>query len=255
MNSVTFRFYEELNDFLSSEKKKIPFEYFFEGTPSVKDIIESFGVPHTEVDLILVNGISVNFEYKLNNGDYVSVYPVFENFDIRDVTHLRPEPLREPRFICDVQLGKLARYMRFFGFDTLYDNNFSENKIIEISNNLKRTILTKNIHLLKNKTVTHGYWIRSQNTEQQIVQIIIYSDLLSHIKPFSLCPLCNGKLEPVDKENISDKVLAETKLYFNEFSICQKCRKIYWKGSHYNKIMILIGNIIQEVKLFYDNKK
>jgi hypothetical protein len=96
MNShiAWFRFYEELNDFLPADKRKIAFPYKFSGSPSVKDVIEAIGVPHTEVDLILINGNSVKFDHKLSYGDYISVYPVFESLDISNVTRLRPKPLR-----------------------------------------------------------------------------------------------------------------------------------------------------------------
>ncbi len=116
---ATFRFYEELNDFLSPDRRKIAFDYAFNGTPSVKDSIEAIGVPHPEVDLILVNDVSVGFDHLLNGGERVAVYPMFERVDISSLTRLRPNPLREPRFVLDVHLGKLARYLRLLGFDRL----------------------------------------------------------------------------------------------------------------------------------------
>ena len=125
MHKATFRFYEELNDFLPKEKRKKRFEHNFIDRASVKDVIESFGVPHTEVDLIIVNGESKNFSYIINDGDDISVYPVFESIDISNLQKLRPEPLREPKFILDVHLGTLARYLRMLGFDTNYRNDYA----------------------------------------------------------------------------------------------------------------------------------
>ncbi len=256
MNTAKFRFYEELNDFLPERRKRVQFDYSFEGNPAVKDIIESFGVPHTEVDLIIVNGVSVRFDYNLKEGDYISVYPMFENMDISNLTHLREKPLREPRFICDVQLGRLAKYLRMLGFDTLYSNKYNVKEIIKISNEEKRTILTRNIFLLKNSLVVRGYWIRAQDPHSQIIQVIQFSDLLSLIKPFYRCSECNGLLESVAKEEILDKLLPNTKKYFNEFHRCSSCGKIYWKGSHFKKILNLSENVKKEAEdMFKDIKK
>jgi hypothetical protein len=131
MKKLYFRFYEELNDFLPEEKRKTQFNHNYIDRGSVKDVIESFGIPHTEVDLILVNGDSVRFDYLINDGDDISVYPVFESLDITNAQHLRPKPLRNPKFIADVHLGKLARYLRMMGFDVLYKNDFDDNEIVK----------------------------------------------------------------------------------------------------------------------------
>jgi uncharacterized protein len=251
MNAAKFRFYEELNDFLPERRKKILFDFSFEGNPSVKDIIESFGVPHSEVDLIIVNGVSVTFDYNLGDNELVSVYPVFENLDITNLTHLREKPLRNPKFICDVQLGRLARYLRIFGFDTLYDNKYSVKTILKISNDEKRTILTRNVFLLKNSSVTRGFWIRSQDAYNQLVQVIHYSDLLSQIKLIYRCSNCNGILENVPKELIMDRLLPNTKRYFDEFQKCNQCDRIFWKGSHFNKILSLSENIKKDVEALF----
>ena len=120
MHKIFLRFYEELNDFLPEEKRKKRFLHQYIDRTSVKDLIESLGVPHTEIDLILVNGKSVSFKYLINDGDDISVYPVFESIDITGLQHLRPKPLRDPKFIADVHLGRLARYLRMLGFDTLF---------------------------------------------------------------------------------------------------------------------------------------
>ncbi|MBT4483234.1 MAG: Mut7-C ubiquitin/RNAse domain-containing protein [Candidatus Latescibacteria bacterium] len=238
-----FRFYEELNDFLPEDKRKITFTHEFTGKPSIKDVIEAIGIPHTEVDLILINGKSVTFSYHLQNGDMVSVYPVFESLDISNVTHLREKPLRKPRFILDVHLGKLAKYLRMLGFDTLYDNDYDDSRIIELADEEKRTILTRDVGLLKNNTVTHGYWIRALNSEEQLKEVISRFDLSSSIKSFSRCTVCNGKMQCVAKESVMEQLKPKTRQYYNEFYQCSDCGKIYWKGSHYNRMKDFIGNL------------
>ena len=232
MKSVTIRFYEELNDFLPKEKKKARFGYEFFGRESVKDLIEAIGVPHTEVDMILINGKSVDFSYLVNDKDDISVYPVFESFDIKDVQHLRPKPLRNPKFILDVHLGKLARYMRMLGFDTLYENDLDDESIVNLSLIEKRTILTRDVGLLKRKTITHGYYIRNTKTDQQIEEVVNRFQLEKLIKEFSRCIDCNGILTFVSKEKVIDKIPPKVKIHYTEFFICTECSKIYWHGSH-----------------------
>ena len=177
MKKVFLRFYEELNDYLPEEKKKTKFEHLFKGSPSVKDLIESEGVPHIEIDLILVNGVSVDFGYKVREEDNISVYPVFESLDISKIQHLRTKPLREKKFVLDVHLGTLARYLRMLGFDAHYENNYNDDSIIKISLNEKRTILTKDIGLLKRNEVAHGYYVRNINPDKQLKEIVGRFDL------------------------------------------------------------------------------
>ena len=118
-HTCEFRFYEELNDYLPPGLRKRTITREITGTPSVKDAIEALGVPHTEIDLILVDGRSVRFDCRLRGGERVAVYPEFERFDITPLHRLRPKPLREPRFVADVHLGTLARFLRLLGFERM----------------------------------------------------------------------------------------------------------------------------------------
>jgi len=238
-----FRFYEELNDFLPKARKKSTFLYEFSGSPAVKDAIEANGVPHTEIDLILVGGESVAFAYRLKDGDRVAVYPVFESLDITPVTHLRPEPLREPKFILDVHLGKLAHYLRIFGFDSKYDNRYKNAVLAANAKKESRIILTRDVNLLKCKSITHGYRVRSQKPETQLVEVLKRFDLKNLIRPLSRCIVCNGDISKVSKKSISHRLKPKTREYYEEFYRCDSCRNIYWKGSHYQKMERFISRI------------
>ncbi len=232
-----FRFYEELNDFLPEPKRKRTYPYSFDGKPSVKDAVEAEGVPHTEVDLILVNGRSVNFGHHLQDGDRVAVYPVFESLDISPLIRLREKPLRKTRFILDVHLGKLARSLRLLGFDTMYRNDLDDPEIIEIAAEEGRIILTRDIGILKHSAVTHGYWLRSTDPEEQVREVLNRFDLYGQIRPFHRCINCNGLIEPVDKAEIQSRLQPRTQTYYDEFFRCTDCGRIYWKGSHYRKMI------------------
>lgn len=236
---ITIRFYEELNDFLPEVKRKKRFIHHFIDRTSVKDLIESLGVPHTEVDLILVNGKSVNFKYIINNGDDISVYPVFESFDISEVQHLRPKPLRKPKFVADVHHGRLTKYLRMMGFDVLYKNDFDD-ELVLISLNEKRVILTKDRGILKRNEVTHGYFVRSTKVEEQVQEILNRFNLKNEIKEFSRCIECNELLAPIKKELIVNQLPRKVAQSQNEFYQCPSCKKNFWKGTHYQKMLSFI---------------
>ncbi len=243
-HAAEFRFYEELNDFLRPEQRKQTVVYRFDGHPGIKDPIEAMGVPHPEVDLIVVNGESVGFDYGLRPGDRVAVYPVFESFDITPVVKLREAPLRKTAFVVDVNLGRLARKLRLLGFDTLYSNAYADEEIVGIAAEQRRIVLTRDRRLLHAKVVTHGYWVRSVRVGEQVAEVVRRFDLAGQVKPFSRCAECNGEIEPVAKEEVADRLEPKTKLYYDRFYRCRSCGKIYWEGTHVGKIRQRLGSLL-----------
>ncbi|MBC7259109.1 MAG: Mut7-C ubiquitin/RNAse domain-containing protein [Chloroflexi bacterium] len=246
MMRVSLRFYAELNDFLPPERRMVEFEHLAADRASVKDVIESAGVPHAEVDLILVNGVSVDFAHPVSDGDRISVYPVFESLDITPVIRLRPRPLRNPRFILDTHLGRLATYLRMLGFDSLYRNDYDDAEIARIACDENRIILTRDKGLLMRNAVTHGYWVRATRAEDQTVEVIRRFDLAGQVRPFSRCIVCNQELRPVAKGAIADRLPPKTRQYYEEFSICDSCGRIYWNGSHYERMRRTVDWILSE---------
>ncbi len=232
-----FRFYEELNDFLPADQHKTSFRSPFFGSPSVKDTIQAIGVPHTAIDLILVDGQSVDFSHRLRGGERVAVYPVFECLDISPVIRLRPRPLRHTRFILDVHLGKLARYLRMLGFDAAYDRGWDNCMLIDLSLRHERIILTRGLGILKQSRVTHGYWLRHPKPRQQLREVMLALDLFRQLQPFTRCMDCNGRIQPLDKADIRGQIAPNILQRFREFRQCQDCRKIYWRGAHYKHML------------------
>ena len=243
IRKAQFRFYEELNDHLPEIWRKKAFVYEFKGRPGIKNTIQAIGVPHGEVDLILVNGESVDFNYQMQGGEEISVYPQFESFDISPVIKLRPKPLRETRFVVDVNLGKLAQKLRLLGFDTLFRNDFEDDEIIKISLKEKRIILTRDRGILKQNAVTHGYFIRSDDPKKQLTEVIERFQLQNFFRPFTRCSNCNGGLEEVSKANLTTLLADDTLNYYHEFWKCKDCGKIYWEGSHFEKILNWIDRL------------
>ena len=220
------------------------FSYPFKGNPGIKDPIEALGIPHTEVDLIIVNGESVDFNYKLNHSDYVSVYPIFEAFDISSIVKLREEPLRRAAFVIDANLGKLSKNLRLLGFDCVYDRNVTDSEVIKTALREHRIILTRDRRLLYNKIITHGCFIHSDNPTRQTKQVINRFQLENSIKPFHRCLLCNGAIKKASESSVASVLLPKTRYYYNEFFRCQHCGKVYWKGPHYEKMLSKLLSII-----------
>jgi len=240
-----FRFYEELNDFLPEKLRKTSFQWPFFNTPAVRDVIQAIGVPHTAIDLVLVDGESVDFARRLEGGERVAVYPVFELLDISPVIRLRPEPLRDTRFIVASHLGKLARYLRMLGFDAAHQKSVEDAEIVERSLDEKRIILTRNPEILKQGRVTHGYWLRRREPLDQLLEVMEKLDLVRQVRPFTRCMTCNGRIEIVDKASLAGRVDAPILRRFSEFRQCRNCGKIYWRGSHYERMAQLIGDIVR----------
>ena len=236
MPEARFRFYAELNDFLSPERRFAEFVDTVPELATVKDRIESLGVPHTEIDLILVNGEPVDFTYRVRDRDRISVFPVFESFDIAGLARLRPEPLRQTRFVLDVHLGRLAAYLRMLGFDTYYFNCSEDQELAAISRDEHRILLTRDVGLLKRSAVTHGYFVRETDSRRQAEEIVKRFDLKRLVRPFTRCMQCNALLAPVAKKSVSAMLPPRTVQLYDEFQQCPDCARVYWKGGHYRRM-------------------
>lgn len=248
--NITIRFYEELNDFLPKNIRKKDIEYSFSGRRSVKDLIEAIGVPHVEIDLILINGESVDFSYVVKDGDRISVYPVFETFAINGVSRLNQSPLRDTKFVLDVHLGKLARRMRLLGLDIDYKKERDDSELADISERENRILLTRDVQLLKRKNISRGIFVRNTDPHKQIVEILDRFDLWSVCNPYERCIKCNQKISTIPfKDNqsfLKEKVPEGVLSWCTEFYICSSCEKVYWKGSHYQKLQTIIEDIMSK---------
>ncbi len=245
LHHAHFRFYAGLNHFLSATAKQQTISYGFTGTPAIKDSIEAMGVPHVEVALILCNGISIDFDHPLHNGDYVSVFPVFKQLEAGRLSKVQPHPLEKACFILDVHLGKLARKLRMLGFDTLYRNDYPDEEIVQVAADEQRIVLTRDRGILKNSMVTHGYCLRSDQVDAQIAEVLDHFDLHEQVRPFQRCISCNGTLTSVDKEQIKGLLPSRTRQYYSSFYRCSRCGKLYWPGSHYRKMCEYLEKMCQ----------
>jgi len=241
---IKVRCYAELNDFLPEDRKQMDFEISIKTPETVAEVVESLGIPLSEVDLVLVNSLPVERSHRIFRNDYISVYPAFETLDISSLRTTQKEPLRTTRFILDAHLGKLAKYLRMLGFDTLYRNDFGDQEIIDIATEQQRIILTRDKVLLKSTEVSHGYYVRATEKHDQLIEIVEKFDLYSQFRSFTRCMTCNSELESINKESIQDLVEPDTYSCFSEFYFCSSCQKVYWKGSHFERMEQLILEIV-----------
>ncbi len=244
MVEAHFRFYEELNDFLPTGRRKRTFAHDCARGATVKHALEALGVPHTEVEVILVNGESVDFGHCIRAGDRISVYPVFETFDVSPLLRLRPEPLRRVRFHVDVHLGRLARYLRMLGFDTTLAGDVADADIARTAVAEHRVLLTRDRRLLKHRIVTHGCLVRSDRPRCQVQEILERLHLRHLARPFTRCMACNGILETVDKARVEPCLPPGILRDFHRFLQCPGCRKVYWEGSHFRRMKVLVEELM-----------
>ena len=232
---VRFRFYGQLNDFLPRQLRHGRFAHTLRGPASVKDVIEALGVPHPEVDVIVVNGQPTEFAYPMQDGDDVAVYPAFHRVDVTSLRRVGSDPPQPVRFALDIHLRKLATLLRLAGFDARLLTEDAE--VAQVSAAEGRVALTWDVGLLKRSVIQHGHWIRQTDPERQFAEVLERFDLADRMDPFVRCMECNTLLVPVDAEAVADRLPPGTRECFSQFHRCPGCDRIYWQGSHYERLV------------------
>lgn len=243
MATVTLRFYAELNDFLPLGRRQRDWPVPFLPPAPARHLIESCGVPHTEVEVILRRGESIGLEAPVEAGDRLAVYPMFESFDVRPLLRLRSRPLRRPQFLADAHLGALARRLRLLGFDTVWHNDLGDQALARLAAAEQRILLTRDRRLLMRQAVTHGCYLRSGSTASQLAELIRRLQLCAEIDPFTRCTRCNGLLMPLSPDAAAAEIPARVRERHAEFWRCRGCGRIYWKGTHWEAMRRQIASI------------
>ena len=226
-----FLFLGRLKDFLPHEQREQSIAVEFRGRQSIKHLAESLGVPHPEMGQVEINGQEGSLNTITQDGDQVQIYPIPDGYPA------------EPRFLLDNHLGRLAAYLRMLGFDCLYRNDYSDEELAEVLQQEERILLSRDRRLLMRKVVSHGYCPRSLDSLEQLREIVQRFDLAKRIVPFHRCLRCNHVLEPASKESVLDRLEPLTKVYFDEFMLCPDCKRIYWKGSHFERMQGIVEKI------------
>jgi uncharacterized protein with PIN domain len=244
---VDVRVYAELNDFLPRESRGLTLRRPFRPHQTVKDVLEATGIPHTEVDLIVVNGEAKDFAHRPAPGDRIAAYPMFEALEIGSTARLRPAPLRDTRFVVDINLGRLARLLRLLGFDVWFSVDADDETLVDISHTQRRILLTRDRGLLKLRVITHGLFVHSDDPEAQALEVIRRLDLGERLAPFTRCMRCNGELVAVEKDEVIDRLEPLTRRYYSDFVRCTDCSQIYWPGSHHEKLLNLVARLRKQL--------
>lgn len=243
MVEVLFRIYAQLNDFLPPGQRGRRFTHAVSGTSSVKDTIEALGVPHPEVDLVLVNGTAVDFTYRLHDGDSVSVYPAFRSLDLAGMRRVGADPPQPIRFVVDGQLGKLGSFLRLAGFDTLVVDD--DPTVVNAAARDGRVALTRDRSLLKRNAIRCGSWVRHTDPEAQLAEVFERFDLARRAAPFTRCLRCNEPVRSVPKAEVADCVPPRSRARFEHFQVCPACNRVYWRGSHYERLRCVLERAIR----------
>lgn len=239
--SATFFFYGELNDFLAKSRRSRPIRCLFRGRQTVKHLIESFGVPHPEVGSIKLGEQHLSLDAFVEDGDFVEVYPPALPLPLPNPSSGDEEPIR---FVLDNHLGRLAAYLRLFGFDAFYRNDIQDDELAQISGAEGRVLLTRDHRLLMRTCIQHGYWLRSKIPRQQLVEVFRRWNLAAWARPFRRCLRCNGLLQAVAKAEVLSQLQPLTRLYYDDFHRCSSCGQVYWQGSHYERMQEWMQKVI-----------
>jgi len=231
-----------LQDFWGYSKEEATSQALvFELHPAVKDLIEASGIPHTAIFGLTVNGSRQTLDYNVGENDVITIYP-FEESDRSELDSIFSQPRS---FVVDVHLGKLVKNMRLLGLDTVFNKDWTDDNLIRISNEQHRMLLTRDIQLLKNGNTQFGYWVRSQNPDEQIKELFRRFSLAGYLAPFSRCMKCNGLLNEVPLSRIEDQVPPKVKKWQSRFFRCRDCGQVYWKGSHFEKLREKVTELTQ----------
>ena len=236
-----FRFYGALNDFLPRLRRGRRFTYELRHAASVKDVIEALGIPHPEIELIVVNGTAEDFSYRLRDGDRVAAYPPFRTIGVGDLRRVGATPPQPVRFALDEHLGKLAALLRLAGFDTLITGD--DARLARVAAADDRVLLTRDVALLKRSEIRWGHWVRNVVPVRQLGEVLDRFDLFGSVRPFSRCLRCNVPVVDADAEAVASRILPRTRAEFREFRECPACRRVYWKGSHYQDLCRLLDSL------------
>lgn len=239
------RCYAELNDFLPAERRQREQPVSLTDGETVGVLIAGLGVPAEAIEVVLVNGTSSGLNRPLRDGDRVSLYPLFESLDVTALLQLRGKPLRLVRFVADAHLGRLARYLRLIGFDTLFENDPGDAALVRISLDEGRILLSRDRRLLERRGLTHSLWIPATRPREQLGYLVDRLDLYGQCRPFTRCTVCNGILSPVDKDADDLRLPPRIRAAFDTFWRCNGCSRVYWQGSHFMRLKEMVKQLSQ----------
>jgi uncharacterized protein with PIN domain len=232
MSAASFRFEGELERFLPRARRGFALLHEYARAATLKQAIESLGVPHTEVGRLMVNGEGATLARTVRENDSVVAFP--------------HEPGRGPfeaplSFIADAHMGGLARMLRMLGFDTIYDNTLQDAAIVECAASERRVVLTRDRELLKCRDVLRGCYVHALKPEAQLREVAQRYPIAAHMHPFTLCLHCNLPLEPAAMHVVCERVPEPIRSQYDRFMHCPGCDRVFWEGSHWDRMRSVLA--------------
>ena len=205
-----------------------------DGVSSLGHVVQSLGVPLTEVGALVVNGVLEQPRYRPRGGDIVVVLPV-----------PRPQQLDRLRFLLDVHLGTLARRLRLVGVDAEYDRDADDDELIAMANAARRVLLTKDRALLQRRSLWRGAYVRGARTDEQVADVL--DRFAPPLAPWTRCMACNGPLVPAPRADVVPLLKPGTRRSYQSFARCQDCGRVYWRGAHSDRLQAAVQDAIRVV--------
>ena len=217
----------ELRMFLRAGRRAERVAVPCDGVSTLGHLMESLGVPRTEVGGLTVNGNPEELRYLPHGGDEVEIRPV-----------ARPQPLESVRFVLDVHLGVLARRLRLIGLDAAYANDAADDDLVSQANAQRRVLLTQDRGLLCRRRLRAGAYVRGARPDDQLRDVL--DRFAPPLAPWTRCTACNGHLQPVAKPAVESLLEAGTCRTYQEFAQCQACSRVYWRGAHAARLQAIV---------------
>lgn len=226
---VTLRMAGDLTLFVPVKWRSGEIHLVYDGTSSLGHLVESAGVPLTEVGSLRIDGRRVEPSHRANHGDLVVVEPV-----------ARPQCLETwpPRFLLDVHLGKLARRLRVLGIDVEYRSTADDDDLLGWAAEENRVLLTKDRALLMRRTLPAGAYVRGSRTEAQLADVLDRFE--PPLEPYRRCPTCNGALVDVPKREVESLLEPGTRRSYDQYARCVGCGQVYWRGAHFQQLDAIV---------------
>ena len=231
MARATFYFHDELVRFLAPERRSGVFSHECARAATIKNAIESLGVPHTEAGRLVVNGEPATLDRIVRENDAIAIFP-------HQAGSAGDEPLL---FLADAHLGGLARFLRMLGFDTLYDNAYDDREIMQLAVRDRRAVLTRDRELLKCRDIARGCFVHELKPEAQLREVATRFGLAGQMRPFTLCLHCNLPLQTLERSAALEHVPPGIAQRYETFVRCPGCERIYWEGSHWDRMREMLG--------------
>lgn len=234
------RFHGELNDLIPRPMKHRAFGFRSAEHATIKHAIEAFGVPHTEIGRVLVDGVEAALERAVGPDDAIEVFPAPQ----RD-----PEAesrAAAPTFLADAHLGGLARRLRLLGFDTILADDAPDHLLAALVDGNGRVLLSRDRELLKHRKVTQGRYVRAQRTDAQLQEVVRQFALWPRVRPFTRCLECNAPLRPARREEVAARLPPDVVATHESFTLCTGCGRVYWQGSHWRRLRAVVEALMAE---------